>query len=346
MPGRKPLSRLQIGRETTNGTMVPATARMRWNGGYIVNDSKQEFIDESIGIFRTDRSVLTAISATLDVAETPATPEQLPYVFASMFGGPTTGTADGTGSSGFRYVTAIPATSAPANISYTIETGDDFEVERMGYTKFVECSVKGSAGNKITMSASAIAQRVERLAGGFSTTSIADVNDLVFGLSRLYLDPISSTFGTTAINNQVLGFEITFKAMWERQYTAEAHVSTGPIWTFAVFADYEISGKLTMLHDPAVSGAGGLKEHFRTQTPRLLRIDCVGAAYATPGTGTLFAGGRRGVRIDLPIKVTKGPQMSDENKVSVVTVEFESRYNSTAGTAGSIVICNEVSTLP
>ena len=347
MPGRKPLSRIQFGRETTPGTMVPATARMRYNGGFLSDDRTPEFIEEAVGIFRTDRSVITAVDASLDIPETPATPEQLPYAFAMLFGGAIAGSADGAGSSGYRYATTIPTTATPANnYAYTVEGGDDYEVERMGYAKFIELTLKGAAKSKITMSGKLMAQRVERLGTAFAAAALVDVNDLVFGLARLYLDAIGGTIGTTQITNQFKGFELTFKAMWEKQFTGEASTTNGPIWTFATFADYEITGKLTLLHDPAVSGSGGLKEFFRSQTPRLMRIDCLGAAYATPGTGTTFTGGRRGIRIDLPIKVTKVPPISDDAKVSLVTVEFESRYNATAATAGSITICNETSALP
>lgn len=345
MPGRRALSRIQIGRETTPGTMVAATARMRWDGGFLHDDRTVEFLDEAVGIFRVDRSVITAINAAIDINETSATPEQLPYLLAMALGGPTTGVADGTASSGYRYATTIPTTTPPNNVAYTIEAGDDYEVERAGYLKITELTLRGAGAQSITMTARGIAQRVERLAAGFSTTSLVDVDDLVFGLSRCYLDPASGSFGTTQITNQFKGFEITISSMWERQYTGEASTSVGPIWTYVVFAGYEIRGKLTLTHDPAVSGSGGLRQWLREQSPRLLRIDCLGRAYTTTGTGTLL-GGRRGIRIDLPIKVTAIPAMGDDNRVSVVTVEFESRYNATAGTAGTITVCNETSTLP
>ncbi len=344
MPGRKRLSRIQIGRETTPGTMVAATTILRVPAAYLSDDRTPEFVEEAVGIFRTDRSVITAISASIDFADTSATPEQLPHFLAMLYGGPITGTADGTGSSGYRYITSIPTTAAPTNRTCTIEAGDDYEIERAGYLKITELTLKGAGASSVMMSARGIAQRVERLTS-FSTTTTPEVDDLVFGLSRLYLDPASGSFGTTAVNAQFKGFEITFSGMWERQYTGEASTTVGPIWTFAVFADYEIRGKLTLLHDPAVSGSGGLREHFRTQTPRLMRIDCIGRAYATSGTGTVF-GNRRGVRIDLPIKVTKVSPMADDNNVSIVTVEFESRWNATAGTAGSITVCNEIAALP
>ena len=350
MPGRKPLSRLQFGKEATPGTLVAATARMRFNGGYLSDDRTPELVEEAIGILGgADRNVIVAVDASLDIPETPATPEQLPYLLAMLYGGPVTGAADGTGSSGYRYATPIPTTSAPANTAYTVEGGDDYEVERMGYTKCTRLTIKGTSKGKVTMSGSAIAQYVERLSGGFASTSIASVNDLVFGLSRLFLDAVDGTIGTTQIEDQYKGFEITFEGMWEKQFTGEGNTANGPIWTFVVFADKKVTGKLTLLHDPAVDGNSGLMSVFRTlpSVPtRLMRIDCLGAAYGTAGSGTLFTGGRKGIRIDLPITVTKVSPLSDESKVMVRTVEFESRYNATYGSAGSITVANEISALP
>lgn len=349
MPGRKPLRRLQFGRETTNGTAVVATTRMAWNGGMLSDDRVIKFPEELVGfIGGTDRSFIESATAALDIAETPMTPEQLPYLLASGLGGPITGSADGTSSSGYRYTTTIPTTAAPTNnYSYTVEGGDDFEVERMDYGKVTKIVLKGTQKGTCMMSGSMIGQEVAYFGSAFTAVSIpASLNDLVFAGSRLYLDAVGSTIGTTQVTNQFLGFEVTIEPMWIPKYTGEG--STGvPVWSFAVYVGHKITGKLTLEHDAAVTGnTGGLKALLRANTPRLMRIDCLGQSYATPGTGTLFTGGRRGVQINLPIRMTKIPPLEDLEGNDIVTVEFESRYNSTFGSAGTIVVCNEVSALP
>lgn len=344
MPGRKPLRRLQLGKEVTPGTAVTATARMRWNGGMLNDARVVTFPEESVGLFgATDRSYIADITAALSVAETPLTPEQLPYVLAALFGGPVTGTADGAGSTGFKYITTIPTTAAPTNTAYTVEGGDDFEVEKLAYGKCVKLTLKGSAQKVCTQASEWIGNQVTRLGTAFTTTSIVDVNDLIFGNAKLFLDAIGGTIGTTAVANQFLGFEVTLEGMWVPKYTGDGN---GAQWNFAVFVDKKVSGKLTMEHDTAVDGSTGIKALLRAQTARLMRIDVTGQSYATPGSGTIFTGGKRGVRIDLPIKFTKVPPLEDMNKNDIVTVEFESRYNGTFGSAGSLTVCNEVSALP
>jgi hypothetical protein len=345
MPGRKPLRRIQFGLEVTPGTPVAATARMRWNGGMLDDQQELVFPPELVGVFGgTDRSFIQSITAALDVADTPITPEQLPYLLAMLYGGPTTGAADGSGSTGFQYVTAIPVSSVPANTSYTVEGGDDYEVERMDYAKATKVTLKGTQKGNCTMSASLIGQQVARLGGGFSATTLADTNDLIFAGSRLYLDPIGA-IGSTLVTNQFLGFEITFEAMWIPKFTGEG-APDAPVWSFAIFVDKKVTGKITLEHDAAVDGNTGIKSQFRANTPRAMRIDVLGQTYATPGSGTLFTGGRRGLRIDLPVRWTKVPPLDDLEGNDIITVEFESRLNSTFGDAGEIIVCNEVSTLP
>lgn len=345
MPGRRALRRIQFGLESTPGTPVAATARMRFNGAMLSDDREVFFPPELVGVFGgTDRSFIQSVTASCDLADTPLTPEQLPYLLAMLYGGPVTGVIDGTGSSGFRYVTTVPVSTTPANRSYTVEGGDDFEVERMDYAKATRVVLKGSQQSVCMMNASLIGQEVARLGGGFSATTLADTNDLLFAGARLFLDA-AGAIGTTQIANQFLGFEITFEATWAVKYSGEG--ATGaPVWSFVVFTDKSITGRLTMEHDPAVDGNTGIKSQLRANTTRALRIDVLGDAYATPGTGTIFTGGRRGVRIDLPVVWTRIPPLEDSEGNSIITVEFESRNNAAFGGAGSITVLNEVSALP
>lgn len=346
MPGRKPLRRIQFGPESVNGTAVAATSRFRGNGGMLSDDRELTYPEELVGIIGgTDRSFFAKIGASLEIAETPITPEQLPYLLAMLYGGPKTGAADGTASSGYKYVTTIPTTAAPTdNHSYTVEGGDDFEVEKLNYGKVTKLTLKGTAAGPCTMAASMIGQQIVRLGTSFSSTSLVDTNDLLFGGARLYLDAIGGTIGTTAVANQFLGFEITYEGMWIPKYTGEG--ATSPVWSFVVYTGQKITGKITLEHDTAADGSTGLKSLFRANTARLMRIDLLGQSYATAGSATTFTGGRRGLRQDLPIRITKAPPLEDMEGNDIISFEFESRYNATAATAGTITVCNETSALP
>ena len=349
MPGRKKLRRIQMAFETTPGTAVATT--WRWRGPAVTLDDNRpwEFVEEDIGLLGgDDRKVLPYADGALALPDCPLTPEDFAYLLGASLGGPITGSADGAASSGYRYITTIPTTSAPANNrAMTVETGDDFEVERAAYGKCTEWSVKGVQRKTIMAGGKLQTQPVARFGTSFSTTSIVARNDLIFAGSRLYLDAIGGTPGTTQITNQFLGFEIACKPKYAFKQTGEgASASAVPSYNLVVYTDHELTGKLTLEHDPAADGSTGLKALFRAGTQRLLQIDCLGQTYATPGTGTLFTGGRRGVRFILPITITKAPPLDEIDGNDIVTFEWASRFNSTFGSAGTITVCNEVSALP
>lgn len=347
MPGVKTLQRLQFGKESTNGTAVAATARMMFNGGMLDDQREIKTPDMLVGLYGpVDIAYVESITAALEIADTPLTPEQFPYLLAASFGGPVTGTADGSGSSGYKYVTTIPvdASSSVTNTSYSVEGGDNYEVMVMDYGKVIKWTVKGTARGTNLMSASMIGQSVTPISN-FASTSLVSPNNLVFGGSKLYLDAIGGTAGTTAITNQFFGYEITGEAMWVPKFTGEGSPDT-PVWSFALFTNKKITGKITLEHDEAANGSSGLFYAFQNNTPKLMRIDCLGQAYATAGTSTTFTGGKRGVRFDLPIRITKAPPLEDNEGNNLRTFEFVSNYNTTAATAGTITVCNEVSALP
>jgi len=343
-PGVKKLRQIQWAKEVTPGTPVTtATALWRGRGGMLDDAREIVFPEEWIGIFGGgDRNYTRMIAGAIDIAECEATFEQLPYLPVMLFGGPFTGVADGAGSTGFKYVTNIPTNALPTNTAYTIKGGDNFEVEIMEYAKCTKLTLKGASMQAVMMQASLIGRQVARHAPGFTSLTPVAVEDAMFTNSKLYLDPVAGPIGTTQITNQFLGFEITFEGMWIPKHTGDGNL----FWTFAVFVDKKVTGKITLEHDTAASGSGGVKEHLRTGLTRLMRIDVLGNTYGTPGTGTVFTGGRKGIRMDLPLRWLKVPPLGDDRGNDTITAEFESRYNPTFGSAGAITICNEVSALP
>lgn len=347
MPGAKKLRRLQYGFETTPGTLVAATRR--WRGPVETLDDARawEFVEEDVGILGgTDRKVLAYAQGNVDLKECQACPEQFAVLPAWSLGGPIAGTADGTGSSGFRYVTTIPTTARPANNrAASVEAGDDQEVESGAYGKVVEFALKGVQQKPIMMSGKMQTNPVARLGAGFSATTLPVLDDLVFWNTRLYLDLIAGTIGTTQITGTFLGFELSVKPVLVFKQTGEgAAAGTTPTYNLVVYVDHKIDIKLTFENDPVVDGNTGLRAAFRTGAQRLMRLDCLGRAYTTPGTSTLFSG-RQGIRADLPITITKVPPLSDISGNNTVTIEAAARYNNTFGSAGSITVCNELSTL-
>lgn len=337
-PGIKKLQRIQFGKETTAGTKVVATSRWRGMGTSLEDGRKLEEQEELVGIIGgVDRTAIVMNQGKLALSATPATPEQFQYLPVMAFGGPTSGASDGTGSDKV-YVTTIPTTAQVTTTSYTVETGDDREQEYATYALCTKFTISGKAGETAKMSGELMTRGVQRLSAGFSTTTLPAVSELPVSAAKLFLDPITGPIGTTQIASQILGFTINYQAMWIPKPTMDGSLD----WTFAVLTDYKIDGEVTFEHDTAVLRNSGAKADFVSQTAKLMRIQLIGDVLATPGT----AWQTKGIIFDHPIKWLNPPALSDMNGNDTIAMKFRSRYNTTYGSAGSITVVNETTTLP
>lgn len=308
--------------------------------GEMLEDARTiEETEEMVGLIDgADRTLTTAQLGKINLADTPLTSEQFPYLPAMAWNGPVTGVADG-GGSGRVYTTTIPfdATNSP-NVtgvrSYTVEAGDDRAVERMPYTLCTKISVKAQAGKAAQMGGSLVGRFVEPYATGFAAAAIPAVSEMAASAALVYLDPIGGTFGGTLVSGTVLSFEFEAEIKWQ---------AVNSLWgqlypEFFKYVGHTITGKLVFEHDTIGVDA---RVDWRAETARRLRVDLRGTNLASAGTFT-----RRTVRFDLPIKYTANPPLADQDGNDIVSLSYRSRYNTTAATAGSIVCVNELATLP
>lgn len=338
MPGVKTLRRIQFGKETTSGTLVAATTR--WRGTGVLKDLREvEEHKEEIGIIGgADRTDIVKIAAQAELAATPLTFEQFQYLLAMSFGGPVTGSADGVGTDKI-YTTTIPTTAQPTLVTYSVEGGDNFEVETMEYAHCTKWSIVGAPGKVVTMAATLQGRQVARKSGGFTgAATIPAVDQAPFQKAKVYLDAIGGVAGTTQVANAVLGFKIDAEINIVPKWTADGNL----YWSFPVYTDHVIKGEITFEHDTAVDGSTGAKVDWRAQTPKMLQIKLEGNSVATGGTTYQ----KKTVIFNLPIKWKVADPLSDMNKNDTIKMQFVSRYNATAATSGSIIVVNELSTLP
>lgn len=332
--GIRKLQRLQLGKETVAGTAVAATTILRGVGGMLADNRKVEEVEEIIGIIGgADRDAIVQLLTMIDVPAKPLTPEQFQYVVAMALGGPVTGSADGVGTDKI-YTTNLPTTAVPTAVTYTIEGGDNFQAERVEYcvcTKF-----------SITFAANALAKVSFSVMGRQSTTntftaalSLPALSELPVNKAKAYLDAIGGTYGTTQLTNTLIGGTLNFTTAWVPVFTTDGNL----YYSYPSYTDTKVDGSLTFLHDTAVTQA---KTDFRARTPKLLRLDFIGDAVQTGGT----AYQNKRVIFDLPIKYLSAPAITDQNGVDQIAFTFRSRYNTTAGNAGKIIVVNELTALP
>lgn len=336
-PGRKNLRRIQFGKEVTPGTAVVATTRWRGTGA-IADKLVVKEIDEDIGILGdTDRSVIPQLMGQLDLKDIACSFEQLQYLFAMGMGGPVTGVADGSGSDKI-YTNNIPTTALPTTTSYTIEGGDDFEVERMEYTVATKIQIHGNAGEELQVNASLMGRQVQRFASGFTAASIpATIEDILVSKGKFYIDAIGGTYGTTQVVGQILGIDVTFEWTWVPKFTMDGQL----YYTFPAYTGQKVSGKITFEHDAAASGNAGAKADWRSNTPKKIQTTFGGSALSLAGTTYSV----KTLIIALPSKWKVISELQDKTGNDIVTAEFFSKYDLTAGDAGKVIVVNEQAAL-
>lgn len=335
-PGRKRLQRIQWGLETVPYTANAATTRWRGKGSMPEDTRTIEEVDEDIGIIGgTDRTNVTLYGGALSLAEIPASFEQIQDLFSMGLAGTRTGVADGVGT-GKVYTTTIPTTAGITATPFSIEGGDDFEVDRLEGCVATKISFSGTAGESLKTSAT-ISSRFNEKSSFTAALTIPTIEDIMVSLGKVYNDAIGGTIGTTQIANQILGIKLDIEPVWAWKPTMDGSLKP----SFAWFVGYNITGELTYEHDTAVSGTSGAKQWFREQTARLLQLKFEGSNLTTAGTYS-----KKSLIFNLPIKYTKAGAITDKNGNDTVVMGFRSRYNVTAGTAGSIVVVNQLTVQP
>jgi hypothetical protein len=202
-PGVKTLRKVQFGKESTAayGTKVKASAV--WRGeGTIKNDQLVVNPVEDIGIaIDTDRAYIPSKGGTLNLESTPATFEQLPYPLAMGIKNVTSGTSDSTGS-GYVYTFPLPTTAKNEIATYSIEGGDDREVEFGQYAFCESLKLSGKYREAVMMSAMIKCRTTEpvNFTGATVSFSTSTAGTIVDSASGFAIFP-STTFAVKVRNS-------------------------------------------------------------------------------------------------------------------------------------------------
>jgi hypothetical protein len=333
MAGRRSLRKIQLGRESTAGTEVNATDK--WRGiGTILDNRRIDRVNEDIGIIGgTTRTNQPMKGGSLAMSQSPATFEQFLHILEASVK-TTSPSQDGAGTD-YIYTYAVPTTSGNTIKTYTIEGGDDAGEEQMLYSFVKDWTLEGSGRNGWNLSANWQGRSVEP--GTFTSLStLLAVNSMNFGMSKLYIDAIGGTIGTTVQANTLRGATIKYTSGIEAKDTADGRLD----FSFAQGTDYVLTVNLEFEHD-SISIAEKVK--WRAETASLFRIKVEGTvAFATPGTiysvPTLL--------LNLPGKWSNFEKIGEANGNDIVRGTFFSAYDTTAAVAASFVDVVELAAVP
>lgn len=333
MTGVKDFRKLQFGWETVAGTAVAATKV--WRGMGTPEDQREvKFPEENVGLIADqDRAYVPFVLAGLELDAAEATYEQLIFLGNMAIKSITTGATDGSGTDKI-YDFAAHYGATPNTIkTATIEGGDDQQAEEMEYCFVDKFKLEGKPKEAWKMSATILGRQ---LAPSTFTGALAlnAVEDILFAGTKLYIDAIGGTFGTTLISSTLMGFSFEYKSGIVPVFAGDGQL----YFSFHKFVKPEVKLDITFEHN---ASAVAEKAAWRALTSRLFEVKAEGSACATGGT--LYQ--KKTVKLDICGKYTKFEKIDEIDGNDVIKASIKGLYNSTAAKFFNLVVVNEVSTL-
>ena len=322
MAGIKALRKIQIGREGTAGTECDAT--VLWRGtGTIEDGLTMVFPDEDIGyISGVDRNYIPKVEGLLSMDETPCTFEHVCHILEAGVKTATVATSGG----GQQYVYIFPTTAVNTIKNYTVEGGDNQGEEQFLYGFVTDFTISGSAGEALMMSANWLGRQV---APGTFTTGLAPaaVEEVLFQMGKLYIDPSSGALGTTTAVQTFLDFNLKVNTGWVPVYTGDGalYITLNKSITPEILCDVTFEHEAVAVVEIAA---------WKAKTARLLEMKFTGAALTT--TGATYA--VKTLIIDLTGKWESFEKIGERDGNDVVTGSFRARYNATDTTFATITV--------
>lgn len=333
MPGIRALRKVLIGKESTGtpGTAVAATTALRMTG--VIEDLREVvFPTEDVGLLSgVDRAYVPKLLAGMSI-EGEATFEQLPYFLEAGIEhtSPTTDTGTGTG---YIYTYTLPTTAQKSPRTYTLEGGDDQEAEEMEYSFIKDFTLSGNAGEAWKVSSNWTGRQSSTCTFTPSTdAAIPTVEEILFSKTKLYID--TTTMGSTLVSNTLLSAELKVATGFQEVFTAEGNL----YFTFVKQVQPEVILTITFEHDGSATAEKAL---WRAGTARLIRLTALGSALSVAGAHTY-----KTLQINLSGKWEKFEKLDEMDGNDIIKGVFRARYNSTAVTFGSVVVVNELLSLP
>lgn len=224
--------------------------------------------------------------------------------------------------------------------TYTAEGGNNVRVDRSPYsfpTSFELAGKGGQNADAITLSASWTTRQWQKLAAGFTSgISLPSVSEALFSRTRLYIDDIGGTIGTTEKTDTLASFSYKAQTGLVHQFAG-----TGNLY----FSKVQRKGKIQIA--TAISlyqNDAALAEYdaWLNTTPRLMRLVIEGPDLTT--LGTTYS--KKTIILDMPGTWTKFPNPEDIEGAEVLPGQFRPAYDPTAGIGPSITVVNELAALP
>ncbi len=328
----KALRQIQLGKETTAGTATAAT--VQWAGNGVLKDDRSIVALEYDDGFLPEQHInyIPNAGATLEMEETPATFEHLPYILSAAVEATITGTQD-TGGSGYVYQYDIPTSAAQTPKTYTIEMGDDQRQDEMEYAYVEKFTLSAASDEAVMVSAT----WKGRQATDCSFTAVdppTSLEPILFNKGTIDIDDSAGTIGTTKKAATLLGYTIDVDMGHRQIKAADGNKYFSSIKQVAP----SVTGTLIMEHNTI--GEAEITA-ARAGSRRLVRLEHTGAALTTAGSSYTY----RKFIVDLAIEYTDVPALSDQDGNDTIELPFRMVYSKADSLAGQMIVVNETSAL-
>lgn len=320
-------NKLQLGRETTPGTAVAATAIWRGPYGDIEDARERSIAEEQIGLLvPAERLYDTRVAALLTMPETELTFEQLPHILEA---GIKTVTPTGTAAP-YTYTYPFPVTTTPNTIkTYTIEAGNAYvtgDIREMEYSFVEGFTLSGSQGEAWMMAANWRGRQITE-AAFTAALQVPQVEEAIFSKTTLDIDDTGAAFGTTNKPGVLVAANIEVdtgvRPVWvgDGQLYFLAHKFHAPSLTFSLTLELESAGIFKAERDA-----------FEAKTLRLIYLEC-------PGTAS------RSLRISFPAKYDSVGSYQNSDGNTTVELTGHAVYDSVTASFAQFDILNTLANL-
>jgi hypothetical protein len=287
------------------------------------------FPDEHIGyLSRVDRAYEPFQGGGLELESVEATYQQLLHIL-EMGVETATPTQDGTGSD-YIYQYDFPTTAKNTIKSYTVEAGNDVAEDILTGAICTEFTLEGTAKEAWKMGATLVAQQIAD--GSFTgAVSVPAVEEILFQKTKLFIDEVGGTLGTTEQTSTILGATLNVTTGIIPQWTGTGNL----YFSHLEYGEPEVTLDLRLLHN---TYGDAQKAAWRTGTSKQLQLLVEGSAFATPGTTY----SNHSMIINLAGQWEKVEKLGEEDGVDIIEGTFRAGYNSTASLFAQILVVNEL----
>lgn len=220
--------------------------------------------------------------------------------------------------------------------TYTVQHGNNLLVEQAAMMFPLNASIGGNGGQDLdfyTISGEWAVQQWNEVSDFQSGISPIAVHDMLFGNTKMYIDAVGGTIGTT-LKTAPASVKIALNSGLSRKYGAGGYLYYTDIIRGVPSIELDISLWLD-------ANAKAEYTAFKAQTTRLLRLKVEGANLTT--AGSVYS--KYTCIFDLPGVWSAMQDINDVNSALIVPAKFRVAYDNTAAVVPTITVVNELSTL-